>query len=51
MLRECLMKDHQSLGTDWCEEGFDSEELLGTAVVTTSWYLRIRQREAQIWRP
>ena len=45
------MKDYQSLGTDWYEEGFDSEEPLGTAAVTTSQYLRIRQREAQIGRP
>lgn len=46
MLRDFLMWDYQSHGTDWCEEVFDSENTLGFAAVTMSWYLRIIQRRA-----
>lgn len=50
MLKDCLMRDYQSLGTDWCEEGFDSKGPSGTTAVPMSWYLRITQRKAKFWR-
>lgn len=36
MLRDCLIRNYQRLGTDWCEEVFDSKESLGIAVFTVS---------------
>lgn len=53
MLKDCLMRDYESLGIDWCEEVFDSKnskEPSGTAAVPMSWYLRITQRKAKFWR-
>lgn len=53
MLKDCLMRDYESLGTDWCEEVFDSKdskEPPGTAAGPMSWYLRITQRKAKFWR-
>lgn len=50
MLKDCLMRDYQSLGTDWCEEVFDSKVPSGTAAAPMSWYLRITQRNDKFWR-